>query len=140
MHPFWAVTRMDEHKLEKERADATAKKVPEQLRPRFNVTIDHHECPVIFIGRRHRQPVTTRQTVSVPFLTNNAEILRGEELILKISAPKPKAVAKKALNWKQQRKQHLSTPTKKVGGAQPGNTFNLGGNGNPHPVVRRGPR
>ena len=51
MHPFWAVTSMDDQKLEKERAEATTKKVPENLRPRFNVKIEYHEYPAIYIAR-----------------------------------------------------------------------------------------
>ena len=99
MHPFWAVRRITNAKLQEERQailldiqrTGERKNVPE-----FNceiVTVHHPSASIAKVGD---QSVSSTRFVGVPFMTNSKDVLQGEELICELVVrPKHKKAPKR---------------------------------------------
>ena len=91
MHPFWAVTRVDESNEDAKRSKQ--KKVNCKLVPK--------EYQVVGVGSFASDSVSVTTTVVVPHLTNAEEIQEGEELVLE-AWRKPEKEKQKKRTWKSQ--------------------------------------
>ena len=120
MHPFWAVRRITNAKLQEERQailldiqrTGERKNVPE-----FNCEIVTKVHPAMCIASLGEKPVSSTRFVSVPFMTNVKDVVKGEELICELTAiAKPKKATKRT--WQDQQKD-LIADAKKNAKAKP---------------------
>ena len=92
LNPFWAVGRLTEAQLTQEPKDATIKG--------FNVQLINKELSQLVVGIILDGSVTTTFAVTVPVLSNDDHISKGDELILKHEPIKRKEPKAKERNWK----------------------------------------
>ena len=90
MHPFWAVTRVDETNSDR---PLKRKKVNCKLVPK--------EHQVVGVGSYAADSVTATTTVVVPHLTNAEELQVGQELVVE-AWKKPEKEKQKKRTWKSQ--------------------------------------
>ena len=95
MHPFWAVRRLSQQQLEKERSETKAG----NWLPRFTCEVRYFELSNVCVYARIACGNTTRNC-TVPFITNIDKLEEGEELILEV-AHKEKKQKPKARTWRQ---------------------------------------
>ena len=81
MHPFWAVRRLTDKQLAREKCLAEER----TLRPRFNCTIAWRDMSCGTVGVVKNRAVNFTRLFEVPFLTNEVEVEEGEELILEVA-------------------------------------------------------
>ena len=84
MHPFWAVRRMTNGQLLRERAD----RKPGEPSICFNCELRSEQISVVTIGMVNNQVTNLSRLFEVPFLTNKYALLPGEELLLQIDDKK----------------------------------------------------
>ena len=102
MHPFWAVRRISNAKLQDERkavVDEIRKTKAKLNVPEFNCEIVTKVHPTMCIASVGAQSVTSTRFVSVPFITNVKDVVQGEELICELLAP-PKTKKEAKRNWR----------------------------------------
>ena len=98
MHPFWAVRRINNAKLQEERqailVDIQRTGEKKNL-PEFNCEIVTKVYLVACIASLLEKTVSSTRSVSVPFITNVKDVVKGEELICQhIAVVKPKKIKK----------------------------------------------
>ena len=92
MHPFWGVTRLTGDELAKR--NVAQKDAP---RLRFNVDLDRRELKMVKCSRVI--------TISIPVMTNTAELEKGEELVMEVQPIKRKE--KVSQDWTTQAKKNI---------------------------------
>ena len=116
MHPFWAVRRITNAKLQEERRailldiqrTGERKNVPE-----FNCEIVTKVHPAMCIASLGEEAVSSTRFVSVPFMTNVKDVVKGEELICELTVvAKPKKDKKRS--WQDQQKDLIADAKKKA--------------------------
>ena len=95
MHPFWAVRRLSQQQLEKERSETKAG----NWLPRFTCEVRYVELSSVCVFSRIACGNITRNC-KVPFITNIGKLEEGEELIVEV-AHKEKQQKPKARTWRQ---------------------------------------
>ena len=93
MHPFWAVRRLSQEQLEKERRETK----PGNWSPRFTCEVRYSELSSVCVYARIACGNTTRNC-SVPFITNIGQLEEGEELIVEV-VQKEKQQKPRARTW-----------------------------------------
>ena len=83
MHPYWAVRRMTEKQLCRE--IQIAKEAGKSPLPRFNCAFVTKVFNDVAVGLvKSGRSLNISKTVEVPFLTNEVQVHKGEELILQV--------------------------------------------------------
>jgi hypothetical protein len=101
MHPFWAVRRLTEKMLLKEKAEIEAKPLGHGVPiPRYNCEIHTMTLSNTNIGLADKKLLNQTRLFEAPFLTNIIPLEKGEELILKISEKLDKKKPEKKRNWR----------------------------------------
>ena len=83
MHPFWAVRRMTETQLARERSERQVAS-PGQLLPRFSCELEMRSLSNVSIATAGGQALNRSRLFEVPFLKNSRPLEEGEELILEV--------------------------------------------------------
>ncbi len=96
MNPFWAVRRLTAAQLAQEAAAANI--------TGLNVQLDSQEFTQVTVGSLQKESTSNSLTVSMPLLSNSAEIKQGVELILR-HEPATKAKTEKTRSWKSDQQQ-----------------------------------
>jgi hypothetical protein len=111
LHPFWAVRRMTEQKLS---ATNEAYKVATPIKPPIhaNCVICLQKVSLLSISVL-LPPLGTARVISIPFITNDVKIGKGDELIM-LSTPSKKEVKAKARTWATSFKGEMAAPQKKA--------------------------
>ena len=108
MHPFWAVRRLTKIKLEDEQKAILAEiqRTGEKMKvPKVNCEIVTKVHPAMCIASIGDKAVSCTRFISVPFITNVTDVLKGEELICAHVLPiKPKKATKRT--WQDEKKDH----------------------------------
>ena len=108
MHPFWAVRRLTKIKLDDEQKAILAEiqRTGEKMKvPKVNCEIVTKVHPAMCIASIGDKAVNCTRFISVPFITNVTDVLKGEELICAHVLPiKPKKATKRT--WQDEKKDH----------------------------------
>ena len=96
MQPMWAVRRMTQRQLALLQSTSTS-----ELKPRFNMEFVTTCVSNVSMGVMDGEIHNITRQVEVPLLTNSIKLLAGEELILEIPEPTPKAKAQRKRTWRQ---------------------------------------
>ena len=89
LHPFWAVERLSEDELRRNKKGCV-----------FNLILEDKEFPVVTVGTSHGSSIAVTLAVVIPIMTNTIDVKKGEELLMPIAA---KTTAKrKAASWKDE--------------------------------------
>ena len=96
MHPFWAVRRMTAPQLAQVKAALPT--TGAQMAPRFNCEINMVPISAVTIAATGGQLLNRTRLIDVPFLTNSAPLVKGEELILEIQKREHKPTASKRVS------------------------------------------
>jgi hypothetical protein len=96
MNPFWAVRRLTEAQLAQEPAapDITG----------FNVELSSQEFTQVTVGCVKKESTSSTWTISLPLMSNSAEIKQGVELVLR-HVPTSKSKPEKTRTWKSDQRQ-----------------------------------
>ena len=78
MHPFWAVRRITDAALRREKTIGNTESVPD-----FNCKIVNKVHTVVDIATVGDQNLTSTRLITVPYITNVKDVLEGEELIVR---------------------------------------------------------
>ena len=108
MHPFWAVRRITDAALRREKTIGNTESVPD-----FNCKIVNKVHTVVDIATVGDQNLTSTRLITVPYITNVKDVLEGEELIVRHY---PRATIKKASkpNWRDVGKEEEAQAKKKA--------------------------
>ena len=106
MHAFWVVRRISEAMLQQEQDQVTTqmKTTGEKLSvPNFNCEIVYVQHTLMAIASVGGQNVNSARFISVPYICNVKDVVKGEELIVRHAARvKPKKVQK--ITWREVQK------------------------------------
>ena len=86
LHPFWAVRRLTDADLEKEKVQVLAeiKRTGEKLHvPVFNCELENKSHTVCHIVCANGKNMNSTRFINVPHITNFKELVAGEELIMR---------------------------------------------------------
>jgi hypothetical protein len=93
LHPFWAVQRLSADDLKKNEKDNTTYQ--------FNACLKEKQYNVVTVGDLRGHSVSMTVTVTVPVITNSAELAIGEALLLEV-ASKAAPAKRKDTSWKDE--------------------------------------
>ena len=106
MHPFWAVRRLTDIELQKEKDEVRdkMKKTGASLRmPEFNCELVSHTHTVCHIAGFDGQNMSSTRFISLPCISNVRALEAGEELILR-HVPRAKVKKEKKRTWQDEQK------------------------------------
>ena len=94
LHPFWAVQRLSA-------ADLKKKNAQDRTTYQFNACLKEKQYNVVTVGDLRGHSVSMTVTVTVPVITNSADLAIGEVLLLEV-APKAAPPKRKDTSWKDE--------------------------------------
>ena len=106
LHPFWAVRRLTDIELQKEKDEVRdkMKKTGASLRmPEFNCELVSHTHTVCHIASFDGQNMSSTRFISLPCISNVRALEAGEELILR-HVPRAKVKKEKKRTWQDEQR------------------------------------
>ena len=112
MHPYWALRRMTNKQMDRE--IQLAKDAGKSPLPRFNCTTRLMTFSNVSVGVVKGHSLTLTRTIEVPFLTNDKEVEKGEELFLEVHEAKRTDDKAKSRRWTEAHHQQEEQKKKKL--------------------------
>ena len=112
MHPYWALRRMTNKQMARE--IQLAQDAGKSPLPRFNCTTLVMTFSNVSVGVVQTKSMTMTRTIEVPFLTNDKEVEKGEELFLEVHEAKKTEDKPKSRRWTEAHHQQEEQKKKKL--------------------------
>ena len=112
MHPYWALRRMTNKQMARE--IQLAKDAGKSPLPRFNCTTQMKTFSNVSVGVVETKSLTLTRLIEVPFLTNDKEVEKGEELFLEVHEAQKTEDKTKSRRWTEAHHQQEEQKKKKL--------------------------